>query len=244
MEDANSGLDLWRLALAADSNPQLRDIILSDNDWKTISRKLNQTEPGNEFLARWNEFMDRHGYHCRAEIELLNARWAETPDYILSMLGSYVRSTGKTDPLENHRKLREQREQLTRKCRGSFRNPFKRMLFNYLLVRAQGGSVFRENIKCEIVKLLTAMRITLLELGSRLHAESLIHDSKDVFFLRLEEIEPVTEGKADFDVTATIAGRNTRGAFYRSRVDALFRSRRSGSYGSGQPAVPRQYSGP
>ena len=143
------------------------------------------------------------------EIELFNARWAETPDYILSMLGSYVRSIGKTDPLENHRKLHEQREQLTRKCRRSLRNPFKRILFNYLLVRAQRGSVFRENVKCEIVRLLTAVRIMLLELASRLHAESLIRDPKDIFFLRLEEIEPVTQGRAGFDVTAIIAGRRS-----------------------------------
>ena len=209
MEDANSGLDLWRLALAADSNPQLRDIILSNDDWQTISHRLTRTESGKEFLALWNEFMDRHGFHCRAEIELFNARWAETPDYILSMLGSYVRSTGKTDPLENHRKLREQREQLTRKCRNSLRNPIKRMLFNYLLVRAQRGSVFRENIKCEIVRLLKAVRIMLLELGKRLNAESLLRDPKDIFFLKLEEIESATQGRAGFDVSAIIAGRRS-----------------------------------
>ena len=207
LEDANSGLDLWRLALAADSNPQLREIILSNNNWQTIKLKLTQTKPGNEFLTRWNEFMDRHGYHCRAEIELFNPRWSETPDYILSLLGSYIRSIGKTDPLENHKKRQQQREQLTQKCRKSLRNPIKRMLFNYLLVRAQWGSVFRENIKCETVRLLTAVRIMLLELGTRLHDESLLRDPKDIFFLRLEEIESVTQGKAGFDVKATIAGR-------------------------------------
>ena len=207
LEDANSGLDLWRLALAADSNPQLREIIRSNDDWQTIKLKLTQTKHGNEFLTRWNEFMDRHGYHCRAEIELFNARWSETPDYILSLLSSYIRSIGKTDPLENHRKRQEQREQLTQKCRKSLRNPIKRMLFNHLLARAQWGSAFRENIKCEIIRLLTAVRAMLLELGRRLNTESLIRDPKDIFFLRLEEIESVTQGKAGFDVKATIAGR-------------------------------------
>jgi phosphohistidine swiveling domain-containing protein len=209
LEDANSGLDLWRLALTADSNPQLREIILSNDDWQTINSRLARTKSGNELLTKWNEFMDRHGYHCRAEIELFNARWSETPDYILSLLGSYIRSIGKTNPLENHRKLREQREQLTRKCRKSLRNPIKRMLFNHLLARAQWGSVFRENIKCEHVRLLTAMRITLLELGRRLHAESLLRDPEDIFFLKLEEIESVTQGRAGFDVTATVAGRRS-----------------------------------
>jgi len=209
MEDANSGLDLWRLALAADSNQQLREIILSNDDWQTIRLKLTQIKPGSEFLAKWNEFMARHGYHCRAEIELFNARWSETPDYILSLLGSYVRSIGKTDPLENHKKLQEQQEQLTQKCRKSLRNPIKRMLFNHLLGRAQWGSAFRENIKCEIIRLLTAVRSMLLELGRRFNTESLLRDPKDIFFLRLEEIESVTQGRASLDVTATIAGRRS-----------------------------------
>ena len=207
MEDANSGLDLWRLALAADSNPQLRDIILSNDDWKSISRRLNQTEPGKELLARWNEFMDRHGYHCRAEIELLNARWTETPDYILSLLRSYVGAIGKTDPLENKSKLEDRRKQLAHKCRKRLKNPVKRMFFNFLLARAQRGSVFRENIKCEIVRLIKNLRIMLLELGRKLHKESIIKNPEDVFFLRLEELEPVTQGRAAFDVKATIAGR-------------------------------------
>ncbi len=207
MQDANSGLDLWQLALAVDSNPQLRDIILSNDDWQTISHKLTQTKPGDEFLAHWSEFMDRHGYHCRGEIELFNSRWAETPDYILGLIRSYASSIGRTDPLENHKRLREQREQLTEKCRKSMRNPLRRMLFNHLLVRAQRGSVFRENIKCEVVRLIAALRMMLLELGRRLAAESALRRPDDIFFLRLEEIEPVSQGKGSFDVAANIAAR-------------------------------------
>jgi phosphohistidine swiveling domain-containing protein len=205
MEDANSGLDLWRLALLADSNLQLREIILSNDDWQTIRVKLKEINSGKEFLERWEEFMDRHGFHCRAEIELFNPRWAETSDYILSLLRSYVGSIGKSDPLENHAKSEQQREQLARKCRKRLRNPFKRMFFNFLLARAQYGSVFRENVKCEIVRLIYNLRIILLELGRKLHNESIIKNPVDVFFLKLEELEPVIQGKAGFEVKETIA---------------------------------------
>ncbi|MBN2183127.1 MAG: hypothetical protein JW715_14540 [Sedimentisphaerales bacterium] len=207
MEDANSGFALWRLALLVDADSQLRDIILSSDNWQTISVKLKQIESGREFLVSWEEFTDRHGFHCRAEIELFNARWAETPDYILSLLRSYIGSIGKTDPLENHAELEEHREQLTEKCRKSLRNPAKRMFFNFLLARAQRGSVFRENIKCEVVRLIKTLRIMLLELGRKLHNESLIQNPEDIFFLKIEELEPVTQGKAGFDVKETIAAR-------------------------------------
>ncbi len=207
MEDVASGLDLWRLALLADANPQLRDIILSGDDWHTLAPRLSQTRPGNEFLADWNAFMDRHGFHCRAEIELYNARWSETPDYILGLVRSYIGSIGTTDPLENQRKLAARREDFTKKCRKRLRNPVKRLLFNHLLFRSQQGSVFRENIKCEAVKLLTAVRNTLLELGGRLAAESVLEQPDDIFFLKIEELEPVIQARPGFDVGATVAAR-------------------------------------
>jgi phosphohistidine swiveling domain-containing protein len=209
MEDADSGLDLWRLALLVDSNPQLRDIIISDENWQAISRRLPEINTGREFLELWQQFMDRHGFHCRAEIELFNARWAETPDYILSLLRSYTNSIGKTNPLENHAESEQQREQLARKCRKNLKSPLKRLLFNRILARAQWGSVFRENVKCEIVRLITNLRIMLLELGQKLHNESLIQNPKDVFFLKIEELEQMTQGSAGFDVTATIVERRS-----------------------------------
>jgi phosphohistidine swiveling domain-containing protein len=207
MEDANSGLDLWRLALSSDSNQQLKDIILSNDDWQTNRAKLQQIEPGRKFLMQWDEFMDRHGFHCRAEIELFNARWSETPDYILSLLRSYVGSIGKIDPLENHIKSEQQRERLAHKCRKRLRNPLKRLFFNFLLARAQWGSVFRENIKCEIVRLIANLRTMLAELGRKFHKESILQNPEDIFFLKLEELEPVIQGRAGFEVTATIAER-------------------------------------
>ncbi len=207
MEDANSGLDLWRLALLADANPQLRDIVLSKDDWQTISGKLQKIKAGREFLAQWEEFMNRHGFHCRAEIELFNPRWAETPDYILSLLRSYVGSISKTNPLENHAKSEQQRVQLAHKCRKELKNPLKRSLFNFLLARAQYGSVFRENVKCEIVRLITNLRIMLLELGRKLHDESMTQNPEDVFFLKLEELEPLTQERAGFEVKEDIAKR-------------------------------------
>jgi phosphohistidine swiveling domain-containing protein len=207
MEDANSGLDLWRLALLADAYPQIKGLIQSKDNWKAISGKIQQVKSGREFLASWDEFMDRHGFHCRAEIELINARWAETPDYILSLLRSYVGSIGKTNPLLNHTKLEEQRRQLIQKCHKKLRNPLKRFFFNCLLARAQWGCIFRENIKCEIVRLIANLRIMLLELGRKLHDESIIQNPEDVFFLKLDELEPLIQGRADFDAKATIAKR-------------------------------------
>ncbi|HUT45079.1 MAG TPA: PEP-utilizing enzyme, partial [Sedimentisphaerales bacterium] len=207
MVDATAGLDIWRLAAAADSKAEVKDLILSDKDWGTIKGKLSKTDSGREFLAEWNGFMLRHGHHCRAELELYNKRWSETPDYILKFIRSHITQMDKIDPVQNFAQAAEQRRQLEKQCRKHLKNPVKRMIFNYFLVRAQKGSVFRENVKSEVIKLLTAIRKLLIELGKRLKEKNVLKNEDDIFFLRYEEIAPTVQGNADHDIRQVITSR-------------------------------------
>ncbi|MHC4060057.1 MAG: PEP/pyruvate-binding domain-containing protein [Planctomycetota bacterium] len=207
MDDALAGLDLWRLAVAADARPEVKDLILSNYDWDAIEPKLSQFDSGKEFLKTWNGFMRRHGHHCRAELELYNPRWAETPDYILKLVRGYICQIGKIDPIQNCDKRGQQRRQLEQQCRRKLRNPIKRAIFNLLLVRSQQGSIFRENAKSEVIKLLTAMRGMLLEIGRRLAEQGVLKHEDDIFFLRFEELDSLMQGKADFDVHRVITAR-------------------------------------
>jgi pyruvate,water dikinase len=207
MVDATAGLDMWRLAEAAHSDNHVKGLILSDDDWNMIEGKLSQTESGREFLDHWNQFMLQHGHHCRAELELYNKRWSETPDYILKFIRSHITQMGEVNPVQNFERAAEQRRQLEKQCRRQLKNPIKRLIFNHLLIRAQTGSVFRENVKSEVIKLLTAKRKMLLELGKRLCDKGVFNNEDDIFFLRYEEIAPVVNGHAGFDIRKVIGAR-------------------------------------
>ena len=207
MVDATAGLDMWRLAAAAHSKTQVKDIILSDDDWNTIEGKLSRTESSREFLDQWNCFMLRHGHHCRGELELYNKRWSETPDYILRFIRSHIAQMGEMNPVQNFARAAEERRQLEKQYRKQLKNPIKRMIFNHLLIRAQTGSVFRENVKSEVIKLLTAKRKILLELGKRLSDKGVFEKEDDIFFLRHEEIIPVVNKNAGFNIRETIRAR-------------------------------------
>ncbi|MHC4555670.1 MAG: PEP/pyruvate-binding domain-containing protein [Planctomycetota bacterium] len=204
MVDATAGLDIWRLATVAHSKTDVKDLILSNNDWDTIEGKLSQTNSGREFLAHWNRFRLRHGHHCRGELELYNKRWSETPDYILQFIRSHMNQMGEMDPAQNFTRATEQRRQLEEQCRERLKNPIKRTIFNSILSRAQQGSVFRENVKSEVIKLLTTKRKLLLELGKRLRDKGVLENEDDTFFLRYEEIIPVVNNDADFDFHETV----------------------------------------
>lgn len=207
MDDAVAGLDLWRLAVAADAVPRVRDLILSDAGWAEIEPELYKFDSEKEFLKTWNAFMQRHGHHCRAELELYNPRWAETPDYILNLVQTYISQIGKTDPVQNFANLAQDRKRLEQQCRKKLRNPLKRMIFNHLLNRSRQGSIFRENVKSQVIMLIVSLRRMLLELGKKLADKGALKNQDDIFFLRLEELEPVVQGSADFDIHRVINAR-------------------------------------
>ena len=209
MDDAVAGLDLWRLAVAADATTEVKNLILSD-DWRTIEPKLSQLDSGRRFLEDWGRFMNRHGHHCRAELELYNPRWSETPDYILKLVRTYISQIGEIDPVENFSTLAEKRRRLEQQCRKKLRNPLKRMIFNRVLVRSQKGSIFRENVKSEVIRLVVVLRRMLLELGKELLDKGVLKAQDDIFFLQTEEIELVVQGKADFDIHQVIAARRAQ----------------------------------
>lgn len=209
MVDAVAGLDLWRLAVAADADPDVKDLVLSNQDWNTIEPELSQFDSGKEFLKTWNSFMQRHGHHCRAELEIYTPRWSETPDYILKLVRNYISQIGKIDPVQNAADLARRRKQLEQKCRKKLRNHIKRMIFNLVLFRSQQGSVFRENVKSEVIKLLVAFRKMLLELGMKLVDKGVLENQDDAFFLKLAELEPVARGEVDSDFRQVIKDRRT-----------------------------------
>ncbi|MHC4207410.1 MAG: PEP/pyruvate-binding domain-containing protein [Planctomycetota bacterium] len=132
---------------------------------------------------------------------------ADSGRYILKFIRSHIAQMGKIDPVQNFNKSTQQRRELEKQCRKQLKNPIKRMIFNCVLVRAQQGSVFRENVKSEVIKLLTAMRKLLVELGKRLNKKGVLKNEDDIFFLRHGEIVPIVEGNAEPDIQQIITDR-------------------------------------
>jgi pyruvate,water dikinase len=199
MPDAEAGLALWRLAVLAHAEGDTEAAVSSEKSWPELRRRLGLTEHGRKFLAAWDAFMTEHGHHCRGELELFNGRWSETPDYILGLVRGYLRALGPADPLENQRRLAEERERLTVQCRTRLKNPIKRWIFSHSLRRAQELIVYREKLKSQLVRKFAILRRILLTLGQRLQEQGSLSCRDDIFFLEVSELEPVASGGALFD---------------------------------------------
>ena len=205
--DTEAGLDLWRLAALAHEDRETEAFLLGDSGWDAIGPGLARTDHGRRFLAAWDRFMTTHGQHCHNELELSSPRWSETPDYILGLVRGYLRAIGQANPLEKQRQLAEERQRLTEQCRRKLRNPVQRWLFIWSLRRTQKLTRDRENWKSEAVRFLAVFRRVFLELGERLRQNGVFTDRENIFFLELAEVEPVVQGRADFNVKERIAQR-------------------------------------
>jgi pyruvate,water dikinase len=207
MPVAEAGLALWRLAVLAHADGDTEAAVSSENSWLEVRARLCRAEPGRKFLAAWDAFMTEHGHHCRGEFELSNARWCETPDYILGLVRGYLRSLGRSDPLENQLRLAEERERLTVQCRARLKHPVKRWIFSHSLHRAQELTVYREQLKNLGIRRFAFVRRVLLVLGRRLHEQGSLSCRDDIFFLEVSELEPVAMGGASFDWRERIKSR-------------------------------------
>ena len=207
MADTEAGLDLWRLAELAHADEQTEATLLSGDSWSMVQEGLAQTEHGRQFLDAWDRFLTEHGHHCRGELEFFNARWSERPDYVLGLVRNYLRSVGSISPLENHRRLALERDELVEQCRRRLRSPIKRALFTWSLQQVRKLAVDRENWKSEIIRQLAALRRVLLTLGARFRKSGTLASEDDIFFLELPEIESLSQGRIDFDVSRRVAER-------------------------------------
>jgi phosphohistidine swiveling domain-containing protein len=151
--------------------------------------------------------MAAHGHHGHSEIEFFSPRWSETPDYILGLVRGYLRSIDEANPVQKQRRLAEQRERLAEQCRHKLTSPIKRRLFDWSLRQTAKLARDRENSKSEAVRLTAGHRRLLLELGERLRQQGILQDRDDIFFLEAAEVEPVVQGRADFDIKERIAQR-------------------------------------
>jgi pyruvate,water dikinase len=207
MPVAEAGLALWRLAARAHADGDTEAAVSSEISWPEVCARLHRAEHGRKFLAAWDGFMNEHGHHCRGEFELSNARWCETPDYILGLVRGYLRSLGQSDPLENQRRLAEERERLTDQCRARLKHPIKRWIFSHSLRRAQEVTVYREQLKNLGIRRFAFVRRVLLVLGQRLHEQGRLSRRDDIFFLEVSELEPVATGGDSFDWRERIESR-------------------------------------
>ncbi len=207
IESADPAIALSELASLIHENPELETLIRTEESFAGLSTKIKALRGGDEFIACWDVFMERHGHHARGEFEFSNPRWSETPDYVLSLVKGYVERIDGKDTLAEYRKRAGERGRLTEECRARLGNPVRRTIFDFILTRASSGLSLRERYRSETIRQVAFMRMLYRALGRDFVSRGILEKSDDIFFLESEELEPLHNGKAVFNVRENIAQR-------------------------------------
>ena len=150
--------------------------------------------------------MSEHGHHRRGELEFANPTWAERPDYVLSVVRSYLADDRGSDPLGDAAGRAADADVAAAEARARLGNPLKRAAFARVLGWGRSSARMRENMKSEAVRWLVAIRHALLALGGFMVREGAIDRPDDVFYLEYGELPGLVRGDAR-DWRAVVAGR-------------------------------------
>ena len=211
VSSAQAGHDMWRLSALAREATGVCSAVLVGSGWADVRERLESAAgrgdaKASAFLDAWDAFMTEHGHHRRGELEFANPTWAERPDYVLSVVRSYLADDRGSDPLGASAERAVAADVAAEETLARLRNPLKRAVFARVLRWGRSSARMRENMKSEAVRWLVAIRHALLALGGRMVDEGEIESADDVFFLEYEELPTLVRG-ADRDWRAVISER-------------------------------------
>ncbi|HOT75004.1 MAG TPA: PEP-utilizing enzyme [Candidatus Wallbacteria bacterium] len=207
MDSAQAGRELLKLAAAAEKLG-VAPLLLECHSFAETEAALKSSGAGLTFLSNFARFMKTHGHHALGEVDAACPRWSEIPDYILSVIKSYLSAGPAGSALRRCEKLRAVNiSEASRIWKGLNYNPFKPLL-KFLADTAKRGLTFRENYKSRLVMMIAIIRKILLECERRLSAKSILKNEGDVFFVDLSELESLmSRGKTSSEITAAINDR-------------------------------------
>ncbi len=211
MDSADSGTSLLKLALSA-KNLGFSKTLISFEKFDRAKLALETTNNGRMFLCNFEKFMRVHGHHAAGEVDAARPRWHETPDYILSIVNSYLARGDMKETLESLERLRAEKKAQTLKILSEYKlTPLKRV-FSMIISAAGKGLTFRENYKNRLVMMIDITRKVLLEAASRLVGSQIITEQNDIFFIDLDELKTLLDIRSGHAETNSSNRKNIREA--------------------------------
>ncbi|MHA1647382.1 MAG: hypothetical protein ACTSVL_07405 [Promethearchaeota archaeon] len=154
--------------------------------------QAEKTKNRQEFENAFNKFLVKFGMRGPSEIDITRERYFENQQMLINIMEGNKRNKIQGDHLKNYeqmtRKSQESVERILNYYRGIKKRRMKRKL---ALFRA--CMPFREHPKYAIMRIFWFIKQSLLKIGGDLHDESWLEATKDIYYLRLPEIQAILE---------------------------------------------------
>ena len=195
---------LWELSRAVRAEPALRTLF--ECEAESVVDQLAVNPEFADFRARFEEYLQRWGFRCSAELMLTAPSFQEQPELLVETIRAYARLDGESPAATLSRQLAEREHEtrrLLRKLRG---RPISRWLpfvsraavLRTVLRWTQSAIAYRERARLKQALLYSRCRRLALALGDRLVARGHLAEQEDVFWLTVAEVDELAAGSAMF----------------------------------------------
>lgn len=166
----------------------------------TLDEIQNALGTQKEFATAYGSYLAKFGDRCLEELKLETATLHDDPITLLRSIGQMARR-----PLTGSSSLSaEMRTKAEARVKSDLQGkPLKAMLFQWVLRHARGRVRERENLRFERTRLFGRVRRIFVEIGKRFHAADRLTESRDIFYLTVDEILGFIDGTT---VTADLKG--------------------------------------
>ena len=136
------------------------------------------------------DYIAAFGDRCTGELKLETITYKQDPTQLIHIIKNYVKQEIKqkkrtTEAKVDSEKIVKQRLK---------KNPFKFMLFNYVLNKSRSMISGRENLRFERTRAFAMVRNIFIAIGKQWYAEGIIADPRDIFLLEQKEIFDFIKG--------------------------------------------------
>lgn len=141
-------------------------------------------------------YLQEFGNRCVGELKLETITYSQKPSLFMKVIRSYVEQGLMTEVHQNNVDI-EMRKAAEEKVNTMLKNkPLKRLIFQYFLHHSRILVSSRENLRFERTRAFGMVRDIFTEIGKKFYSESLIHHSRDIFYLTKEEIFDFIQGSS------------------------------------------------
>ncbi|WP_257667758.1 PEP/pyruvate-binding domain-containing protein [Parapedobacter tibetensis] len=184
--------------------------------WRQLQMANGLAE--KELKALIDVYIHDFGERCVGELKLETVSYTQQPALFIKLLQSYVKGGITADKVNSdvEERLRgDAEQQIAEALKGK---PLKKLAFGWLLRRTRSLVSARENLRYERTRAFGIVREIFTHMGGWFHANGIIEQKGDIFYLGMEEIFAYIDGRSIMeDIKVLIALRKAEFEAYRQQ---------------------------
>lgn len=168
--------------------------LFNENDNQAIIKKIETDATFSSLKDALETHLQAFGDRALQELKLETPTLREQPHLLIGQIKDYLRVNVSGEAMENRE--REIRRSAEARIRRHLRNPFKRLIFGFVLRNSRFSIAARENMRFARCRLFGIGRRLFRRMADLFAEKGLLASASDIHYLSVEEVFDTVQGAA------------------------------------------------